>query len=216
MAQISRICPWINSFSHSREPLFTPEDCKEIINYGLNNWIASEAEIEKSGNKQGHKLDLDYRNVTVFRTTEACIPDSYEWGFTEKIYNNIWNFNQDVDNGYGFDIEGMLEPPMLMKYEAPNINKHNIAGKYDWHLDIGSDDGMSTRKLAYTLHLNSGEFEGGELQWLLGNEPSYLKDGEPKIGTMSIFPTYLLHRVTPVTSGIRYALVGWIHGDSFR
>ena len=101
----------------------------------------------------------------------------------------------------------MFEPPSLMKYESPS-------GKYDWHIDIGSEEGMSTRKIAYSLHLNPGEYEGGELQWLMGNEPSTL-DGAT-IGTMTLFPTYLLHRVTEVTSGIRYALVGWVHGDSFR
>ena len=31
MNQISRMCPWINSFAHSREPQFTPEECKQII-----------------------------------------------------------------------------------------------------------------------------------------------------------------------------------------
>ena len=128
---ISRACPWINGFAHSREPLFTPEECKKIIDHGLNEWIASEAKIEKGeyGETKRYELDLNYRNVTIFRTTEVCIPDSYEWKFTEKIYNNIWNFNEDVDNGYGFDIEGMNEPPMLMRYEAPDINKYNVDNK---------------------------------------------------------------------------------------
>ena len=214
---ISRICPWLNGFSHSREPLFTPEECKKIIDHGLNKWIASEAEIEKSGHKQGHKLDLNYRNVTIFRLSEEnqCNPNSYEKWFVGKIYDNISTFNNSGD-GYGFDLCGMEEPPMLMKYEAPDINKHNTAGKYDWHLDIGSDEGMSTRKIAYTIYLNPGEYEGGELQWLVGNEPSYIEGRIPKLGTITVFPTYLLHKVSPVTSGIRYVLVGWIHGNSFR
>ena len=208
MNQISRMCPWINSFAHSREPLFTPEECKQIIDHGLNNWEASEGEIEKSGHKQGHKLDLNYRNATIFKVSEKdqCDPEKCGQWFLEKIYDNILNFNSNIDMGYGFDLCGMFEPPSLMKYESPT-------GKYDWHLDIGSDEGMSTRKIAYSVHLNQ-EYEGGELQWLLGDEPSLLE--ESKIGTMTLFPTYLLHRVTPVTSGVRYALVGWIHGDSFR
>ena len=207
---ITRTCTWINGFAHSREPLFTPEECKKIIDHGLNVWTISEGKIEKTGHKQGHKLDLNYRNVTIFQPPEEtrCNPDSYEKWFVEKIYDNISTWN-DSDNGYGFDLCGMEEPPALMKYEAPG-------GKYDWHLDIGSDIGMSARKIAYTIHLNPGEFEGGELQWLLGNEPSYIEGRIPKLGTMSLFPAYLLHKVSPVTSGIRYVLVGWIHGNSFR
>jgi predicted 2-oxoglutarate/Fe(II)-dependent dioxygenase YbiX len=32
---------------------------------------------------------------------------------------------------------------------------------------------------------------------------------------MIIFPSYLVHKVMPVTSGTRYALVGWAHGNTF-
>ena len=209
---ISRACPWINGFAHSREPLFTPEECKKIIDHGLNEWIASEAKIEKGeyGETKRYELDLNYRNVTIFQPPEEtrCNPGSYEKWFVEKIYNNISTWN-DSDGGYGFDISGMEEPPALMKYVSPG-------GKYDWHLDIGSDDGMSTRKIAYTIYLNPDEYEGGELQWLVGNEPSYIEGRTPTLGTITLFPAYILHKVSPVTSGIRYVLVGWIHGNSFR
>jgi len=35
-------------------------------------------------------------------------------------------------------------------------------------------------------------------------------------GTMIILPTYVVHRVKPVTSGIRYSLIGWIGGPHYR
>jgi PKHD-type hydroxylase len=35
-------------------------------------------------------------------------------------------------------------------------------------------------------------------------------------GTVTMFPSYLLHRVTPVTSGERYSLTIWAHGPAFR
>jgi predicted 2-oxoglutarate/Fe(II)-dependent dioxygenase YbiX len=214
MKQISRVCPWINSFAHFKKPLFSPEECGIIIDHAVNNWTEKGGEIELSGPKQGNTLDLTYRNVTTFKTSEE-IPNNYEKWFVEKIYNNLLTFNDNPEFGYGFDLSGMNEPPMLMKYEASDLNKHNMAGKYDWHLDIGSDDAMSTRKIAYTIHLNS-EYEGGELQWLVGNEPSYIERTLSKLGTITVFPSYLLHRVTPMTSGVRYVLVGWVHGDSFR
>jgi len=214
MKEISRSCPWINTFAHSRQPLFSPEECGAIIDYGLNNWREEEGQIELPEHEQGHGLNLTYRNVTSFKTSEE-IPNDYEKWFVEKIYNNLLTFNDNPEFGYGFDLSGMNEPPILMKYEAPDLNKHNMAGKYDWHLDIGSDDGMATRKISYIIHLNSG-YEGGELQWLIGNEPSYIERTSPKLGTITVFPTYLLHRISPMTSGIRYTLVGWIHGDSFR
>jgi hypothetical protein len=37
----------------------------------------------------------------------------------------------------------------------------------------------------------------------------------PTPGTVIVFPSYLAHCVTPVTKGVRWALVGWVHGPSF-
>ena len=36
------------------------------------------------------------------------------------------------------------------------------------------------------------------------------------LGSMILFPSYLVHRVLPMTKGTRYAMVGWCHGNSFR
>jgi PKHD-type hydroxylase len=35
-------------------------------------------------------------------------------------------------------------------------------------------------------------------------------------GTLVAFPSYLLHRVTPITSGTRKSLVAWVSGPVFR
>ena len=35
----------------------------------------------------------------------------------------------------------------------------------------------------------------------------------PEAGDMIMFPSYLTHKVEPVTSGVRWVLVGWILGD---
>ena len=35
-------------------------------------------------------------------------------------------------------------------------------------------------------------------------------------GTATLFPSYMLHRVTPVTEGIRHSLTVWAHGPAFR
>ena len=36
------------------------------------------------------------------------------------------------------------------------------------------------------------------------------------IGNAIVFPSYIAHRVLPITSGMRHALVAWIHGPAFR
>jgi PKHD-type hydroxylase len=57
------------------------------------------------------------------------------------------------------------------------------------------------------------EYEGGDLQLLSGSEPTTADKAKGKV---VMFPSYMLHRVTPVTSGIRKTLVVWITGPSFK
>ncbi len=53
------------------------------------------------------------------------------------------------------------------------------------------------------------------LNFLVSQEPQSFCD-QQKVGTMIIFPSYLMHCVREVTEGTRYVVVGWVHGNSFR
>jgi PKHD-type hydroxylase len=35
-------------------------------------------------------------------------------------------------------------------------------------------------------------------------------------GAVVMFPSYLMHRITPVTKGVRKSLVLWVGGNTFR
>ena len=83
-------------------------------------------------------------------------------------------------------------------------------GYYDWHVDMGP--GKANRKLSLVCQLSDpSEYEGGELQIHTGQ----IHTVEKKKGLVVIFPSYLLHCVTPVTSGKRQTLVLWIEGPPF-
>jgi len=105
-----------------------------------------------------------------------------------------------------------------MRYFAPDIHPKGKPGKYDWHMDVGLAPVQSVRKLSYSILLNAGEYEGGELEFHIGNimEQPEGQTSSDMVGTMIIFPSYLVHRIVEMTKGIRYALVGWVHGNSFR
>ncbi len=62
-----------------------------------------------------------------------------------------------------------------------------------------------------TLLLNDpSEFEGGDLE--IANETlSPMKQGHA-----TIFASFLQHRVTPITKGVRKSLVMWFGGTPFR
>ena len=65
-----------------------------------------------------------------------------------------------------------------------------------------------TRKLSMTIVLNN-DYEGGEFQFF-NYKDQLIKE---KKGTVIVFPSYMVHRVRPVTKGTRYSLVVWFCGE---
>ncbi len=102
-----------------------------------------------------------------------------------------------------YDLIGLLERPQLLRYNSPSKG-------YNWHIDLGQGE-LSTRKISISICLNE-DFIGGEL--LFFSDQLY-KISLP-LGKCIAFPSFLSHKVMPVRSGIRWALVAWISGHPFR
>ena len=205
-------CPYLDRVA-TLPNVFTPDECAQIINTALNDWEQRESMIQRDeGGKieQNFKEDFDYRNTTLFIPKG---PD--EWLFN-KILGAIMSFNNS-ESGYNFDVRGLAEPPNVMRYRAPDLDPNNKPGKYDWHMDVGPGPVPSMRKISYSILLNPGEYEGGELCFHIGrNTDPYPGQTEAAaMGSIVIFPSYMVHRVLPMTKGTRYAIVGWAHGSSF-
>ena len=87
--------------------------------------------------------------------------------------------------------------------------------KYDWHHDVdwNKNDGRD-RKLSVTVQLSDpSDYEGGHFEFMEVEQP--LPESRDK-GTVLIFPSYLQHRVAPVTSGVRKTLVAWFEGPKWQ
>ena len=212
MQEEPKQCPYLDRVA-TLPNVFTPDECGQIINTALNDWEQRESMIQRDEGteiKQNFKEDLDYRNTTLFIPKG---PD--EWLFN-KILGAIMGFNNS-ESGYNFDVRGLAEPPNVMRYQAPDISKHGKPGKYDWHMDVGPGPVPSMRKISYSILLNPGEYEGGELCFHIGrNTDPYPGQTEASaMGNIVLFPSYMVHRVLPMTKGTRYAIVGWAHGSSF-
>jgi len=118
------------------------------------------------------------------------------WTMIEEANRNVWNFNLS----HGRD-----------------AIQHTIytegGGHYDWHMDAGHGM-MRHRKVSLTVQLtDTDDYEGGELQLWRGQNPLDAPRGK---GTVVIFPSYMMHRVTEVTKGTRESLVLWVGGDHYR
>jgi PKHD-type hydroxylase len=82
-------------------------------------------------------------------------------------------------------------------------------------MDIGSQGFMPFRKLSVTVQLSDpDEYDGGDLQFWTGGQ--YPISGPRGKGNVVIFPSFLLHRVTPVTTGTRKSFVLWLGGGHYK
>ena len=127
------------------------------------------------------------------------------------IVGTLWNFITDANRDhFGFDLNYLRD----VQYTTYRADQN---GKYDWHQDtFWLNPTMNHRKLSMIIQLSDpSEYEGGEFE--IDPEFGILDQTTIKqLGTVIIFPSFLRHRVTPVTSGIRRSLVCWVEGPKFR
>lgn len=129
---------------------------------------------------------------------------------TDWLYSKLaYIANQLNGQFYKFDLYGFNEHFQYTVYDG------ETNGHYNWHIDAGKDHGLlPPRKLSLVLQLSDPEdYEGGDLEIMTRTEPDKVLKQK---GLVAVFPSFRLHRVTPVTKGIRKSLVAWITGPSFR
>jgi|KBSSwiStaDraftv2_1062776.scaffolds.fasta_scaffold740686_2 PKHD-type hydroxylase len=97
------------------------------------------------------------------------------------------------------------------------VYRESDSGYFDWHSDYGrdrKDPGQEPRKLTLSLQLSDGEsYEGCDLE----SRAVWHQDVAPRErGTLVAFRSTVLHRVTPITRGLRKSLVIWAAGPEYR
>ena len=192
------------NFVLHRENFLTSEQCDELIQK------FDESKPQKSGvagTYEGSELNENVRKVQEVRLkNDVVLSDGFK--LTKHIImacemSNLLNFQFDLKKPYE------LEDIVVLRYEDTD--------KYDWHLDIG-DCSTSLRKITAIIQLSDeNDYAGGEFEFSMSNDKGddncY---GSRKKGSLILFPAYLGHRVRPVTSGVRYSIVTWILGNSFK
>jgi PKHD-type hydroxylase len=127
------------------------------------------------------------------------------------IVDTLWNFATDANRDhYGFDLN-YLRDIQYTTYRAEDN------AKYDWHQDtFWLNPTANHRKISMVIQLTDpSDYEGGEFQ--IDPEFGILDQSVIKQrGTVLAFPSFLRHRVTPVTAGVRRSLVCWVEGPKFR
>ena len=103
----------------------------------------------------------------------------------------------------------MIEPIQFTYYNS--VEK----GLYKCHTDGQFWNLPHNRKFSIVMQLSDpSEYEGGDLElWFGGNAPIQGPRGK---GVGVLFPSYAMHRVTPITKGLRKSLVLWVGGSHYK
>jgi len=177
---------------------FTEEELDAIVKY-----------CDAAGTEQGVTFGAETtEQIEKHRVSNVKFHDRNEdtaWIF-DKLNFIIQAANEQF---YNFHLNGYAQ----FQYTTYDPN-----GRYDWHTDMsfgkkyGED--VEPRKLSLTLLLND-DFEGGEFQVNDGKEEMAITAPMNK-GRVVLFPSFMIHRVKPVTKGVRKSLVVWVLGPKFR
>ena len=171
----------------SKEPIIPRETCGVIIES-----FAPKTKVVGIGDK--NKIVKKTRSTKTHPIQIEEAEDLYALvaGHCNMVNNDIWHFD-------------------LVDMEHLQFLEYNPGDHYNYHLDVGPGK-HSTRKLSLVIPLSPIEaYEGGELLVKIGEKetPVPLKQGHA-----ILFPSYILHKVTPVTKGKRFMLVGWMKGKT--
>lgn len=116
-------------------------------------------------------------------------------------------------DNFGFDLTEFGESAQIARYGAER------EGHFAWHSDIATKGGgggtwAAQRKLTIVVQLSPPQaYDGGALElWPDAQVTTAPRDR----GLATVFPSFQLHRVTPVTQGERFSLTLWAHGPAFR
>ena len=188
---------WKSLLANTVGPIFTPEQCQDIINMG-HQQKQEEAQVGHA-KKPGGNYDTKKRITTISWIPFKAMPDMYR--IIERTMLQV--------NGNHFGYDGMKLTEVAQFTEYPK------GGFYDWHMDadVNCQFEPPIRKISMTILLSDpSEFVGGDLEFMSeGNKPPQLIHGQA-----IFFCSLIRHRVAKVKKGIRRSLVMWFGGPPFK
>ena len=184
-------------------------ECEEIIEYGKS--LNPKEGKTSASNSMLSSEEKQEHSEKIRSSKTAFISDKWLKRDLQSIVeyaNKSWKFN--------------------LKYnEDVQFTEYEPRGHYNWHNDsLKNPMNMKNmqRKLSTVVQLSSPEdYEGGDLKFNLrgldSNTGDTVMSPPPEFkqqGSLVIFPSFLWHKVEPITSGKRYSLVMWTLGENWK
>ena len=188
--------------------------CNELIELGGGFVDKVQVCIDKETTEEGSKISLG-------SDTDIRVSD-IKWLDEQWVYDLIFSYMETANEnaGWHFDIKSA---------ETTQLTKYKKGGFYNWHSDGGADhlsvyDSSNgkflngyARKLSISILLNE-DFSGGRFQFvnIYNGKRKILTPKLKETGSVIVFPSFMEHRIAPVTKGTRYSLVAWFLGPPFK
>ena len=137
------------------------------------------------------------RRLSILRKVDAWSLDSKNSFVSELLQHAL----VDLNNIYNYK---------LSRIEGISYLEYSEGCKYDWHTDIGSGL-QSMRKISISWVLNEG-YEGGNLQFFSDGGEVLTMNSTPS--KLISFTSFIPHRITPITKGVRKCIVAWVIGEN--
>lgn len=170
-----------------RFAVFTPAECAQIVDDALKLPLRT-AHVESG--LQG----VRHGEVVWFGR-----PTSLAW-----VFDRIEALAREYADDMAIDVDELCDSMQFVKYGP--------GGHFDWHMDVGPGSGVRRKVTVCAQLTDATAYDGGMLE--LVGEPRVL--WRRAMGSATVFPSILGHRLTPVTRGTRYALVAWMLGPPYR
>ena len=181
--------------------------CDEIVKIG-------ESQTKQIGITNGYNVEKDLSKLYQIRNSNVA------WLSTPWIYKYIKQYFDIANKKANWNFKTKV-------FEQAQYTLYDKDQFYDWHEDGGdkvndSEDinfENTIRKLSCSLLLEDPKnFKGGDFyfKWVEGKNIIEHKVEElDSVGSLIIFPSFLTHKVFPVTEGVRKSLVIWKVGPAF-
>lgn len=215
----------LKNYYYYFQSALSPKLCDDILNYGKSHQseMAVTGGVTREKEENGGKLSKkDIKNIQKKRKSDIV------WLSDNWIYRELHPYIHEANKRAGWNFQWDFS-------ESCQFTKYGIGQYYGWHCDswevpYNKPEDKNThgkiRKLSVTISLNDpSEYVGGNLQFDFRNQVDWERNKKAKVktcteirprGSIIVFPSFVWHRVEPVTKGTRYSLVVWNLGWPFK
>jgi PKHD-type hydroxylase len=219
----------LKNYYYYFQSALTPRMCDDIVAYGKQHQaeMAVTGGVSKKVETGGKLTKKEIKNIQKKRDSDIV------WMNDKWIYDAVHPYIHEANQKAGWNFEWDWS-------ESCQFTKYGVGQYYGWHCDSWeepyqrkqNEDGTypidhgKIRKLSVTISLTEpDEYVGGNLEFDFRNQIDWERNKKSKIkecteirprGSIIVFPSFVWHRVAPVTKGVRNSLVVWNLGYPFK